>query len=370
MVTALGRFGEVELLVVLGVPGHSRLLRRLKQVVSALRGRSALEGTVDVARMRRQVATAAAEAPGRPIFLNHLRSACFLAYMEEALPAPVVYVAQNCEAEAARSVANLTKNPIRRWILTREAGRIEDLESRVASRASHVVTLTDEDAARFTCPTTVIPPLMEAASIPPAAPKRSGEGATLCLISSFNWAPKRWNAYWAVRKVMPLLWARYPEVRLVVVGSGARRLRIRHPGVSIESDVADIRPYYELADVVIVPERQRSGLKFKTVQAALAGKAIVSTPEGVEGTGLGYGESAIVRSSADAFADGISGLMADPDRRARLGGRARAVATERFSERRILALLSGFLEQLETAEGGGDRPPRDEPVALEVARPV
>jgi hypothetical protein len=234
------------------------------------------------------------------------------------------------------------------------------------------VTLTDEDAARFSsgCLATAIPPLIETDSIPTGGRQHSGDGVTLCLISSFNWAPKRWNAHWAVRKVMPLVWARHPEVKLVVVGSGARRLRVRHRGVSIESDVPDIRPYYERADVVIVPERQRSGLKFKTVQAALAGKALVSTPAGIEGTGLRDGESALVRSSAEAFADGIVELIAKPEYRASLGCRARAVTTERFSGRRILALLSGFLEQLETAEGGGDRPPRDEPVALEVARPV
>jgi glycosyltransferase involved in cell wall biosynthesis len=169
----------------------------------------------------------------------------------------------------------------------------------------------------------------------------------VALISSFHWTPKKWNAHWVVEEVMPRVWARLPEANLLVAGAGAARLGIRHRAVSIESDVSDIRPCYHRADIVLVPDRQSSGLKFKTVQAALAGKAIVSTPAGIEGTALVDGESVLVRTTAQGFADAIVELLANPEHRASLGRRAEAAARQRFSRERILNQLRSFLEDLE-----------------------
>lgn len=349
MLSALGALGEVELLVVPGLPNHRRWLRRLNQGASLILNRSALEGTVDARKIQNEVLRAAEQSPGRPIFLNHLRSACFLAHSSKMPGAPIIYVAQNSEPESARSLGDLVRNPIKRWILRREASRIADLEARVTRKVSHVVTLTDEDAARFhtTCPVTCLPPLLEPESIPSAIPNQLGDGNTIGLISSFDWAPKRWNAHWIMDDVMPLVWAKQPQVRLLVAGAGANKLRIKHVAVDIESDVPDIRYCYHRADLIIVPDRQKSGLKFKTVQAALAGKAIVSTAPGIEGTGLQDGESVLVRSSAEEFSEAIVQLIVRPAYRASLGHRARAVAQERFSRIRILNQFGTFLEQLE-----------------------
>jgi glycosyl transferase family 1 len=349
LLAALRTFGEVQLVVVPGVASHRRWRRRLAQAVSLARTQPALVGTVDTAKIRREVLRAAALSPGRPIFLNHLRSACFLAQFPEIPGHPVVYVAQNCEAQSARSLCDLPSSSVQRWILKREAAKIAELEARVCAVATHVVTLTDEDAARFSslCPVTCLPPPLEPESIPVPAPQPGGDGATVALISSFHWTPKKWNAHWIVEEVMPRVWARLPEANLLVAGAGAARLGIRHRSISIESDVSDIRPCYHRADIVLVPDRQRSGLKFKTVQAALAGKAIVSTPAGIEGTALVDGESVLVRISAHGFAEAIVELLANPEYRASLGCRAEAAARERFSHDRILNQLRSFLENLE-----------------------
>jgi glycosyltransferase involved in cell wall biosynthesis len=349
MLAALRSFGEVQLVVVPGLPNHRRWRRRLNQALSLLRNRSALEGTVDKTRIREELMRLASESPGRPIFLNHLSSACFRARSTETLREPIVYVAQNSEAESARSLSELASNPLKRWVLRREAKKIADLEARVSSKVAHVLTLTDEDAARFrtSCPVTCLPPLLELESIPSPDSKPRGDGTTVALISSFHWTPKRWNAHWVVEEVMPLVWAKQPQTRLLIAGAGADKLGIRHDSVSIEADVADIRPYYNLADVILVPDRQSSGLKFKTVQAALARKAIVSTPPGIEGTALRDGESVLVRATAEGFSEAILELLADCDYRASLGSRAEAIARDRFSHARILKLFGAFLEELQ-----------------------
>lgn len=369
MLAALGSFGVVQLLVVPGLPNHRRWRRRLNQALSLLRCRSALEGTVDQAGIRKELLRLANESPGRPIFLNHLRSACFLARYTETLPAQIVYVAQNSEAESARSLSELPSNPLNRWVLRREARMIANLEARVSTKAAHVLTLTDEDAARFrtTCPVTCLPPLLELESMPSPDFGRRADEATLALISSFHWTPKRWNAYWVVEEVMPLVWAKLPQTRLLIVGAGADKLGIKHESVSVEADVADIRPYYNLADVILVPDRQSSGLKFKTVQAALAGKAIVSTPPGIEGTALHDGESVLVRASAEGFSQAILQLLSDCNFRTRLGRRAEAIARERFSHARILKLFGAFLEELQavaaTPQTQHDTVSREAPLA-------
>jgi glycosyltransferase involved in cell wall biosynthesis len=64
-----------------------------------------------------------------------------------------------------------------------------------------------------------------------------------------------------------------------------------------------------------------AGTNIKILEAMAMGKAIVSTPAGVNG--LDVGGAVLLAAEPVAFADAIAGLLADPARREALGRRAR-----------------------------------------------
>src|SRR5262249_35204328 len=68
----------------------------------------------------------------------------------------------------------------------------------------------------------------------------------------------------------------------------------------------------------------------KIVEAMAMGKAIVSTPAGINGLELEPGVDVVVAESAERFAGAIRELIADPARRRALEQQARRTAERRF----------------------------------------
>jgi glycosyltransferase involved in cell wall biosynthesis len=91
--------------------------------------------------------------------------------------------------------------------------------------------------------------------------------------------------------------------------------------------VDDVRPFQAKAEVVVVPVRAGGGTRLKVLEAAACGKAIVSTPLGVEGLSFRPGHDLVVADAPEGFAAATAALLLDPARRAELGARALAVAS-------------------------------------------
>lgn len=268
------------------------------------------------------------------VVLDHLR----VAWMAPLLRAPgarVVYVAHNAESATAASIASLTWNPALRAALTVAADRVRRLERTVVRHCDAVVVLSSADRRRLLAweepalGVHVVPPMpprglhRALADVPPhpAVARRD-----VLLLGSFRWWPKRRNAHWLVRRCMPTVHARIAGLRLHVVGTEADRLGLtpaRAPRVHVHSDVDSVLPYLAARPVAAIPERQQGGVKLKTIEAASAALPIVSTPEGIEGTGLRPGVSCLIGASAKKFADALVTLSRDRGVAERLGRQAR-----------------------------------------------
>ncbi len=76
------------------------------------------------------------------------------------------------------------------------------------------------------------------------------------------------------------------------------------------------------------PLRMGGGTRFKILEAAALGKAMVSTSLGCEGFPVQNGRELVIADSPREFADAVAQLVRDPARRANLGARARRLADE------------------------------------------
>jgi glycosyltransferase involved in cell wall biosynthesis len=89
------------------------------------------------------------------------------------------------------------------------------------------------------------------------------------------------------------------------------------PGVVIRGRVPDLTAEYAAAAVVIVPLLQGSGVKIKLVEAASFGKAIVTTPIGLQG--LDFLRAGVRETTtAPAFAAAVLDLLASETTRLEL----------------------------------------------------
>lgn len=128
----------------------------------------------------------------------------------------------------------------------------------------------------------------------------------------------------------PLVRARYPDARFVVIGRSAEALGGNHVGVELVGPVRDLVPYYRAASVVINTTPCGTGLKCKSVEALAHGKCLVSLPAGVEGLPAAQGLFIQVRSMR-AMGRAICRLFKHPAVAAGYGDRALLFATREYS---------------------------------------
>jgi GT2 family glycosyltransferase/glycosyltransferase involved in cell wall biosynthesis len=123
-------------------------------------------------------------------------------------------------------------------------------------------------------------------------------------------------------------------------------LDLAQPAVEVEEFVADVRPAYRRAEIVIVPLAASAGTNIKVLEALSMGKAIVTTTKCINGLNLISGDAVMVADTPEEFADAIAGLIQNRDRRKQLEVRARQVAEERFGWERSAAAQNAMYEEL------------------------
>jgi GT2 family glycosyltransferase/glycosyltransferase involved in cell wall biosynthesis len=152
-------------------------------------------------------------------------------------------------------------------------------------------------------------------SLDPPEPRR------ILFIGSFAHRPNVLAMEFFLRDVFP----RLSEVALHVI-AGQRHENfwdVRHVGVEIEGFVADVRPAYARATLVIAPLQASAGTNIKILEAMAMGKAVVSTSAGIHGLELEPGADLLVEDTAEGMAQAITRLLERPGERVALEQRAR-----------------------------------------------
>ena len=93
---------------------------------------------------------------------------------------------------------------------------------------------------------------------------------------------------WFLMNVLPIILEKLPDVVFVFGGFGANEYfkDYINDHIYIYSDVPSIRPYLKIADLNLVITDSGAGVKLKLIEALYYRKKVVSTKEGVIGSGL------------------------------------------------------------------------------------
>jgi glycosyltransferase involved in cell wall biosynthesis len=137
----------------------------------------------------------------------------------------------------------------------------------------------------------------------------------------------------------PRVLERVPEARLIFVGDGSLRSRLEQQAdqLGIGSSVTftwtrrDVPSLMGGVDLVVLPS-ETEALPTTLMEAAAAGTAAVATSVGGVAEVLVDGETGLLvpPGDQDAFADAVSSLLLDDDRRATMGTHARQRAIAQF----------------------------------------
>ncbi|MFF7854765.1 glycosyltransferase [Streptomyces sp. NPDC007904] len=200
-----------------------------------------------------------------------------------------------------------------RVVCVSEAERATGVHAGIAGRWAVVPNGIDPERFRPACADTVRAGLAPLAGLPARAPLAVCVGR-LCRQKGQDVLLRAWSA--VVRRV--------PDARLVLVGDGPDRDRLRAlapESVLFAGAVADASPWYQAADVVVLPSRWE-GMALAPLEAMACGRPVVVTD--VDGARESLPSSFAARclvppENPELLAGAVSGLLLDPPLRASLG---------------------------------------------------
>ena len=149
----------------------------------------------------------------------------------------------------------------------------------------------------------------------------------------------------SAERVWPLLREKFPEATVTVVCGADHLIYWRAFADSPEPPaearirlldfVADVRPLYREANLVLAPTTVSAGTNIKVLEAMAMQRAVVSTTSGCAGLGMLHGHSVWIGDTPEAFAAGVATLLADPERRRQMARAAYLHAVRHFDWRAI-----------------------------------
>jgi GT2 family glycosyltransferase len=185
-------------------------------------------------------------------------------------------------------------------------------------------------------------------------PAAAREPLTMLFLGSFRHAPNLRGFEWFAAGVLARVRARFPEARVVVVGSEMGTHSIAGTGVEMRGFVDDVREPLSRYAVFVCPVLTGSGIRVKLLEAFAAGIPAVATRIGAEGIASRDGQLCRLADDAAGFADAIVELFENAEQAAAMAGRARAyVEAEHDCVRLTEKLVASYRRVVERKRTGG-----------------
>ncbi|MCU1259253.1 MAG: glycosyl transferase, family 2, partial [Bryobacterales bacterium] len=202
------------------------------------------------------------------------------------------------------------------WELERQLHRWRAFETAAWSKVDCVVTVSEKDRKAVGAKAVCIPNGVDTERFKRQATENDGlshwlaqaaeNDNGLLFVGSFAHLPNVLAIEFFLAEIWPLL----EGVSLHIIG-GIPHEKFEGPRIHVEGFVADVRPAYAAASVVIAPLTASAGTNIKILEAMAMGKAIVSTTAGINGLDLAHGRELLVADEPAAFAEAIRRLLRD-----------------------------------------------------------
>src|SRR5205814_1023815 len=131
------------------------------------------------------------------------------------------------------------------------------------------------------------------------------------LVADFGWPPNREGALFLQESVMPLVWRKLPDAKLMFVGKGLEQGFASDERVEARGFVDDLATAYGAADCAIVPLLTGGGSPLKFVEALAYGLPVVATPHAAAGLDARAGEHYREGSTPEELADALVEVLGE-----------------------------------------------------------
>jgi sugar transferase (PEP-CTERM/EpsH1 system associated) len=171
---------------------------------------------------------------------------------------------------------------------------------------------------------------VDASAFSPAAPDHH-DPELISFIGRMDYYPNQECMLRFCKEVWPLLKARRPSLKLVIVGAEPPpfiRALGELPGVEVTGSVPKVQPYVLKSCVNVAPLAIARGTQNKILEAMAMGVPVVTSTAAAGGVDAVAGEHLLVADTPQQIADAVLTVVENPEERARLAcaGRERVLS--------------------------------------------
>lgn len=181
------------------------------------------------------------------------------------------------------------------------------------------------------------------------------EPRTLIFTGAMDYYANIDGVKWFCEKIFPIVKDRYPKVQFYIVGNNPNP-EIQKLGsnkcINITGFVEDIRPYYNNADICVIPLRIARGIQNKVLEAMSMGKVVVTTSAAVQSISATPGEHLLVEDNFDKFAEAVSMLLENHTLRNYLGTNARQFVESNYNWQKNMKKIDKLMGRTEAGKLG------------------
>jgi polysaccharide biosynthesis protein PslH len=266
------------------------------------------------------------------VHLEHLRSGRLGAAIP--LEQPTLFDAVDSISLLLARTLRSSHSVRQRILAAIELRRTRAYEARLLTRFDHTIVTSSDDAQalRRLAPDSAVSVVRNGVDLEYFKPMAGlREAATLVFSGKMSYHANVTAVLHFVRRILPLVRAERPDVRLWIVGSdppATVRALATDRSITVTGYVPDIRGYLARASVSICPVTVKVGIQNKVLEAMAMSAPVVASAEGAAGLAARHGRDLLVAHEPQEFAAQVCQLLADAGLAATL-----AVAGRRYVER-------------------------------------
>lgn len=273
------------------------------------------------------------------IQLEGLYMSPYLDIIRRTTKAKVVLRTHNIEHLIWQRLAAAERNPFKRRYLNLLADRLKRYEKWAVNHVDLILALTKEDHLALIdlgckVPVEIAPVGLE---INKYHPGTFPEKPIMFHIGAMDWMPNQEGIKWFCEEVWNDLKRSIPDVEFKIAGRKMPRRFYKYEasGIRVEEYVEDSKAYMNSGSIMIVPLFSGSGMRVKIIEGMALGRAVISTPVGVEGIPVTDKKNVLLASDKEQFIQAVKHLYENPEKIKMLGDEARNLSVEVFDNHKI-----------------------------------
>jgi glycosyltransferase involved in cell wall biosynthesis len=228
---------------------------------------------------------------------------------------PTVLHTYNAEGPLFHQVSSLKANAVVKRFRELQAKQILQFEKETARSVDALICVSSDDRDYFR---TLNSNTFVAVNGVPSIGAKSGierNSNELLFVGTLCYPPNDESMKHFVSKVFPLIRKQNPMASLKIIGRQASSsLRaLCGNGITIHSDVDDIKPHLDSAGCMVVPLNAGGGSRLKILEAFASGLPVVSSSIGASGLDIVDNHHLRIADSPEAFASAVNQTLNETD---------------------------------------------------------